>query len=44
VRPGVEQFGVLDFLRVGKILHAAEAAKDELKRALTARFEARSGE
>jgi NTE family protein len=44
VRPGVEQFGVLDFLRVGKILHAAEAAKDELKRALTARFEAKSGE
>ena len=33
VRPGVEQFGVLDFLRVGQILRAAETAKDELKRA-----------
>ncbi|MGO9774485.1 MAG: patatin-like phospholipase family protein [Roseiarcus sp.] len=40
VRPGVEQFAVLDFLRVGQILRAAEGAKDELKRKLSARMEA----
>jgi NTE family protein len=40
VRPGVEQFGVLDFLRVGQILRAAEDAKDELKLKLTERMEA----
>ncbi len=40
VRPGVEQFGVLDFLRASQILRAAEPAKDELKRQLGARFEA----
>jgi NTE family protein len=40
VRPGVEQFGVLDFLRASQILRAAEPAKDELKRRLSARFEA----
>ena len=40
VRPGVEQFGVLDFLRASQILRAAESAKDELKRRLSARFEA----
>lgn len=40
VRPGVEQFAVLDFLRVGQILKAAEGAKDELKRKLSARMEA----
>jgi NTE family protein len=40
VRPGVEQFGVLDFLRAGQILRAADACKDELKRRLSARFEA----
>ena len=40
VRPAVEQFAVLDFLRVGQILRAAEAAKDELKRKLSARMEA----
>ena len=40
VRPGVEQFGVLDFLRASQILRAAESAKDELKRLLSARFEA----
>lgn len=40
VRPAVEQFGVLDFLRVGQILRAAEGAKDELKRKLNARMEA----
>jgi NTE family protein len=40
VRPGVEQFAVLDFLRVGQILRAAEGAKDELKRKLSARLEA----
>jgi len=44
VRPGVEQFGVLDFLRVGQILRAAESAKDELKRLLSARFEATLGD
>ncbi len=40
VRPAVEQFAVLDFLRVSQILRAAEGAKDELKRKLTARLEA----
>jgi NTE family protein len=40
VRPGVEQFGVLDFLRASQILRAAEPAKDELKRQLSARLEA----
>jgi len=40
VRPGVEQFGVLDFLRASQILRAADSAKDELKRLLSARFEA----
>jgi len=40
VRPGVEQFGVLDFMRAGQILRAADSSKDELKRRLTARFEA----
>jgi len=44
VRPGVEQFGVLDFLRVSQILRAAESAKDELKRLLSARFEAALGD
>jgi len=38
VRPAVEQFGVLDFFRVGQILRAAEGAKDELKRKLSARM------
>jgi NTE family protein len=38
VRPAVEQFGVLDFLRVGQILRASEGAKDELKRKLSARM------
>jgi NTE family protein len=44
VRPGVEQFGVLDFLRVSQILRAADSAKDELKRLLSARFEATLGD
>jgi NTE family protein len=39
VRPPVEQFGVLDFLRAAQILRAAEGAKDELKRKLTAQME-----
>jgi len=39
VRPPIEQFAVLDFLRVGQILRAAEGAKDELKRKLSARME-----
>jgi NTE family protein len=39
VRPGVDQFGVLEFLRVGQILRAAEDAKDELKLKLTERME-----
>jgi NTE family protein len=38
VRPAVEQFGVLDFFRVGQILRAAEGAKEELKRKLSARM------
>jgi len=44
VRPGVEQFGVLDFLRASQILRAADSAKDELKRRLSARFEAAQGD
>jgi len=44
VRPGVEQFGVLDFLRASQILRASESAKDELKRRLSARFEAALGD
>jgi NTE family protein len=40
VRPTVEQFRVLDFFRAGQILRAAEPAKEEIKRALAARFEA----
>ena len=40
VRPAVEQFGVLEFRRVGQILRAAEGVKDELKRKLNARLEA----
>jgi NTE family protein len=44
VRPGVEQFGVLDFLRASQILRAADSAKDELKRRLSARFEAALGD
>jgi NTE family protein len=44
VRPGVEQFGVLDFLRASQILRAAESTKDELKRRLSARFEAALGD
>jgi NTE family protein len=44
VRPGVEQFGVLDYLRASQILRAAEPAKDELKRRLSARFEAALGD
>jgi NTE family protein len=39
VRPAVEQFGVLEFRRVGQILRAAEGVKDELKRKLSARLE-----
>ena len=39
VRPAVEQFGVLEFRRVGQILRAAESVKDELKRKLSARLE-----
>ena len=38
IRPGVEQFGVLDFFRAGQILRGAESAKDELKSALHAQM------
>jgi NTE family protein len=44
VRPSVEQFGVLDFMRANQILRAAESVKDELKRRLSARFEAALGD
>ena len=40
LRPSVEHFSVLDFLRAGQILRAAEAAKEDLKRSLSARVEA----
>jgi NTE family protein len=38
LRPSVEHFSVLDFLRAGQILRAAEDAKEDLKRALSARI------
>jgi len=38
VRPAVEQFAVLDFLRAHHILRAAEPCKAELKRALASRM------
>jgi len=40
LRPPVDGFAVLDFLRAGQILRAAEAVKDELKRELALRIEA----
>ena len=36
IRPAVNQFAALDFLKAREILEAAEPAKDELKRALEA--------
>jgi NTE family protein len=39
LRPGVERFNVLEFMRAGQILQAAESAKDQLKRALNVRME-----
>jgi len=38
IRPGVEQFGLLDFFRAGHILRAAETTKNDLKTALDARM------
>jgi NTE family protein len=40
LRPKVERFNVLEFMRAGQILAAAESAKDQLKYALSARVEA----
>jgi NTE family protein len=40
LRPPVEQFSVLDFLRAPQILAAAEMVKDDLKRRLGERLEA----
>jgi NTE family protein len=40
LRPPVQRFSVLDFLRAGQILHAAEVAKEDLKRALSSRVSA----
>jgi hypothetical protein len=40
LRPAVERFNVLEFMRAGQILLAAEPAKEELKRAVSARMEA----
>jgi len=40
LRPPVQRFSVLDFLRAGQILRAAEFAKDDLKRALNLRVSA----
>jgi len=40
LRPGVERFNVLEFMRAGQILRAAESVKDDLKRALSAQVEA----
>jgi NTE family protein len=38
LRPEVERFNVLEFMRAAQILRAAESAKDDLKRALSARM------
>jgi NTE family protein len=40
-KPPVEQFRVLEFFRVAQILRACETAKDNFKRAVEARIEAR---
>jgi len=40
LRPAVERFNVLEFMRAGQILLAAEPAKEELKRAVSARMAA----
>jgi NTE family protein len=40
VRPAVQQFAVLEFLRAHQILRAAESCKLDLKRALMARMTA----
>jgi len=40
LRPGVERFNVLEFMRAGQILRAAESVKDDLKRALSLQVEA----
>jgi NTE family protein len=39
LRPAVERFNVLEFMRAGQILRAAEPCKDQLKRAVSLRFE-----
>ena len=39
IRPAVNQFAAMDFLKAREILDASEAAKDELKRKLTAALE-----
>jgi NTE family protein len=39
IRPAVGRFSSLDFFRIGEILAAAEASKDELKRKLAQRLE-----
>jgi len=41
LRPGVEQFRVLEFFRAAQILRATEEAKDNLKRAIAARLDRR---
>lgn len=38
IRPRVEQFGLLDFFRAGQIFRAAEASKEELRAAISARL------
>jgi predicted acylesterase/phospholipase RssA len=40
LRPGVDRFNVLEFMRAAQILGAAESLKDELKRGLVDRMEA----
>ena len=39
IRPAVNQFAAMDFLKVSEILDASEPAKEELKRKLTAALE-----
>ena len=40
IRPGRRLFGALDYFKIGEILAAAQAAKEDLKRKLSQRLEA----
>lgn len=42
IRPEVGAFGAFDFFKIGEILAAAQSAKDDLKRQISQRLEARA--